>query len=390
MKHYSFDKPINRAGTRTLKYDALKDRFGRSDLTPLWVADMEFEAPDFLREAVQQRLNHPLYGYTLLPEGYWDTIAQWIASHHGWQVRSEWMKFVPGVVRGIATVVNYLVAPDEKVIIQPPVYHPFRHVVLGNHRELVYNPLRETADHRYEMDFEQLESVIDDKCKLLILSNPHNPGGVVWSADTLRRLAAICHRHGIYVISDEIHCDLCLWGNRHVPFATVSKEAAEISITFGAPTKTFNFAGLISAYAIVPDDSLREGLYTWLAANEFDWPDLFGPIATKAAFEQGETWRRELIAYLEDNVRFVEDFFGKQLLDIRVWRPQASYLVWLDCRGLGLSHSQLIDLFVNKARLALNDGAIFGNEGSGFMRLNVGCPRSMLQPALEQLKNACR
>ncbi|MBP5318890.1 MAG: PatB family C-S lyase [Paludibacteraceae bacterium] len=385
MANYDFNRRIDRKGTRAFKYDFLQQRYGRSDLTPMWVADMEFETPDFILEALQKRLDHPVYGYTVLPKGYFSAIARWVESHHGWPVDTAWISFIPGVVRGVASVINCLTAPGDKIIIQPPVYHPFKNAIIGNGRQVVCNPLREMPDHRYEMDFDQLESVIDGDCKLLILSNPHNPAGIVWDAATLRRLAEICHRHGILVISDEIHCDLALWGNRHIPFATVSKEAAEISITFGAPTKTFNFAGLVSSFAIVSDDALRQRFYTWLAANEYNEPDIFGPIATMAAFTEGEPWRRELIAYIEDNIRYVEDYCRKHLPGITAWRPQASFLVWLDCRGLGLSHAGLIDLFVNRARLALNDGAMFGREGSGFMRLNVGCPRSLLAEALDQL-----
>ncbi|MBO4370578.1 MAG: PatB family C-S lyase [Paludibacteraceae bacterium] len=388
MSTYNFDKIIDRKGTRAFKYELLKPRFGQAGLLPFWVADMEFETPSFILDALQQRFNHPVYGYTVLPEGYFETIAQWVQTHHGWQVDTSWISFIPGVVRGVASVINCLTSPDDKIIIQPPVYHPFKNAIVGDGRTLVTNPLRETPDHGYTMDFEQLESVIDDRCKLLILSNPHNPAGIVWDAATLRRLAEICYKNGILVISDEIHCDLALWGNRHIPFASVSKEAAEISITFGAPTKTFNFAGLVSSYAIVPNEQLRRQFYTWLEANEYDASDIFGPIATMAAFTQGEPWRRELIAYIEDNVRYVEEYCHNNLQGICTWRPQASFLVWLDCRKLGLSHSDLIDLFVNRARLALNDGAMFGREGSGFMRLNVGCPRSLLTEGLDRIKTA--
>jgi cystathionine beta-lyase len=289
-------------------------------------------------------------------------------------------------VKGIGMAVNVFVKEDEKVIIQPPVYHPFRLTHEGNVRKVVYNPLKE-VNGTYEMDFEQLAEGVDDKCRLLILSNPHNPAGVCWPKETLQRLAHFCFEHNIIVISDEIHADMALFGNKHIPFASVSDEAAQISITFGAPSKTFNIAGIVSSYAIVPNDSLRRRFYTWLEANELNDPPLFSPIATIAAYTQGEDYRLQMLRYIEDNIRFVENYCREHLPKIKPWRPQASFLVWLDCRDLRLSHDALVDLFVNRAHLALNDGAMFGIGGSGFMRLNVGAPRSVLRQALDQLSN---
>ena len=329
-----------------------------------------------------------MLGYTIEPADYWPAVQDWILSHHGWKTEREWLRYIPGIVKGIGMVINAFLKPDEKVIIQPPVYHPFRLVPEGNRREVVYNPLIENADGSYSMDFDNLESVCDDRCRLLILSNPHNPAGILWDAETLRRLAAFCHSRGIIVISDEIHCDMALWGLRHIPFATVSPEAAACSITFAAPSKTFNIAGIVSSYSIVPDPKLRRTFYSYLKANEYDYAPLFSPIATIAAFREGEEWRRELLAYLEGNIESVISYCAANIPAIRPLRPQASFLVWLDCRGLGLSHDSLVDLFVNKAGLALNDGAMFGREGSGFMRLNVGCPRATLTLALERLRTA--
>ena len=385
---YDFDKIIDRSGSGDLKHEVLKERYGRSDLLPLWVADMDFETPAFITDALRQRLDHSLYGYTVVPGELWTTIIQWIQDHHGWEVKREWLTYIPGIVKGIGMAINVFVKEDEKVIIQPPVYHPFRLTPQGNGRKVVFNPLKQRADGGYDMDFEQLTEVVDEKCKLLILSNPHNPAGICWKIDTLRRLAHFCYERGIIVISDEIHSDMALFGNRHVPFASVSDEAAQCSITFGAPSKTFNIAGIVSSYAIVPNDSLRRRFYTWLEANELNDPPLFSPIATIAAYSQGEDYRRQMLHYIEENIRFVEDYCREYLPDIKPLRPEASFLVWLDCRGLGLSHDALVDLFVNRARLALNDGAMFGPGGEGFMRLNVGTPRAVLRQALNQLKAA--
>lgn len=388
MEKYNFDKIIDRKGSGALKFDALEERYGDASLLPMWVADMDFETPEFITEALRRRLDHSLFGYTIEPSDYWPTVIRWIADHHDWQIEREWITYIPGIVKGIGMVINVFVKEDEKVIIQPPVYHPFRLTPEGNHREVVYNPLIENPDGSYSMDFDNLEKVADEKCRLLILSNPHNPAGITWDRPTLQRLAEFCHRHNILVISDEIHCDMALWDNRHIPFASVSPEAAECSITFGAPSKTFNIAGIVSSYAIVPNPRIRERFFGWLTANEFNEPTLFAPIATIAAFSKGEEWRREMLRYIESNIDFVISYCKEHIPQIKPLRPQASFLIWLDCRGLGLDHDRLIDLFVRKARLALNDGEMFGPEGKGFMRLNIASPRAVVREALDRLKDA--
>lgn len=385
---YDFDKIVDRTGSGDLKHEVLEERYGRADLLPLWVADMDFETPQFITDALRRRLDHSLFGYTVEPKDYWPTVQKWIKDHHQWDVKREWLSYIPGIVKGIGMVVNVFTKPDEKVIIQPPVYHPFRLTPEGNGREVVYNPLKENEDGTYSMDFENLAEVADEKCRVLILSNPHNPAGIVWDRDTLARLADFCHDHNILVISDEIHCDMALWGNKHVPFATASEKAAQCSITFGAPSKTFNIAGIVSSYSIIPNDEIRNKFYTWLAANELNEAPMFSPIATIAAFQNGEEWRKAMLQYIEGNIIFVEDYCRENLPQVKPLRPEASFLVWLDCRALGLDHESLVDLFVNKARLALNDGEMFGKGGEGFMRMNVGTPRAVLKKALDQLKAA--
>lgn len=385
---YDFDKIVDRTGSGDLKHEVLAERYGRADLLPLWVADMDFETPEFITDSLRRRLEHSLFGYTVEPKDYWPTVQKWIKDHHGWDVKREWLSYIPGIVKGIGMVINVFTKPDEKVIIQPPVYHPFRLTPEGNGREVVYNPLKENSDGSYSMDFDNLEEVADDKCKVLILSNPHNPAGIVWDKDTLARLAEFCYDHNILVISDEIHCDMALWGNTHVPFATASDKAAQCSITFGAPSKTFNIAGIVSSYSIIPNDEIRNRFYTWLAANELNEAPMFSPIATIAAFRNGEQWRKAMLHYVEQNILFMEEYCKTHLPKIKPLRPEASFLVWLDCRALGLNHEQLIDLFVNKAHLALNDGEMFGKGGAGFMRVNVGTPRAILTKALEQLTEA--
>lgn len=385
---YDFDKIIDRHGTGALALDVLQERYGKADLMPLWVADMNFATPQFITDAMKRRLDHSLFGYTVVPKDFWPTVTRWIEAHHQWTVREEWMRFVPGIVKGIGFVVNVFVKPDEKVIIQPPVYHPFRLTPAGNGREVVMNPLIRHDDGSYSMDFDNLAEVADDKCRLLILSNPHNPAGIVWDEETLRHLAHFCAERGIIVISDEIHCDMALFGNRHHPFASVSEEAAQCSITFGAPSKTFNIAGIVSSYCIVPNEELRNRLFNWMAANELDEPHIFAPIATMAAFNEGEEWRRQMLHYIEGNIMFVEDYLKENIPQIKPLRPQASFLVWLDCRGLRLQHDALVHLFVDEAGLALNDGEMFGKGGEGFMRMNIASPRAVLREALGRLKDA--
>ena len=384
---YDFDRYIERRGSGAIKYDGLKQWYGDSELLPMWVADMDFATPDFIIDALKQRLDHPIFGYTIEPERYRPSIVEWLYNRHGWKIESGWISFIPGIVKGIGMAISALLQPGDKIIIQPPVYHPFRMVAEHNGCEVVENPLKQEVDGSYTMNLEHLDSIAAG-CKMLILANPHNPVGILWSKETLIRLADICSKHNIIVISDEIHSDMALWGGKHTPFASVSDKAAQCSITFGAPSKTFNIAGIVASYAVVPNSELRERFYGWMEGNELNQPNIFATIATIAAFDNGEQWRQEMIEYIEGNIEFVEQFCSQYIPQIKPIRPQASYLVWLDCRGLNLNHEQIIELFTKRAKLALNDGAMFGSEGSCFMRLNVGTTRAVLTTALEQLKSA--
>ncbi len=384
-----FDRIIDRHGTDAMALERLEQYFGAKDIMPFWIADNNFATPDFIIDAMRRRLDHPIFGYTAENPDWRGCIIDWVRKRHGWDIRPEWLTYIPGIVKGIGMAINVFVAPGEKVIIQPPVYHPFRLVPLANRREVVYNPLKEHADGTYEMDFDNLEKVVDEKCRLLILCNPHNPAGILWSRETLERLAEFCHSRGILVISDEIHCDMALWGKKHIPFASVSDNAAQCSVTFQAPSKTFNIAGIVSSYSVIPNPEIRERFYSWLEANELNEPHLFAPIATMAAYtDEGNEWRCRMLSYVEDNIRFVEDYCREYMPQIRPVRPEASFLVWLDCRKLGLSQQELVDLFVRKAKLALNDGTMFGDEGFGHMRFNVGFPRVMIKEALDKLRDA--
>lgn len=393
---YDFDEMIPRRGTRCIKYDTLAAEFGRDDLNPLWVADMDFRTPEFILDALRRRLEHPVLGYPSTGGDYFRIVSKWVEDLHGWKVAPGCFRYVPGIVKGLGFAERCFLKPGDKVIIQKPVYHPFRIVAEESGFEVVNNPLRPVYDaegflQTYEMDLEDLERKIDARTKMLVLCNPHNPGGVCFPAETLRRLADICVRHGIIVLSDEIHAEMVLGGRRHVPFASVSEAAARCAITFMAPSKTFNIAGVVSAYAIVQDPALAATFFKYLESNETDYPPIFSAEATRAAYtEAGKAWRAEMLDYVQGNVDFVDGWLRAHLPQVRAVRPQASFLMWLDCRRLGLPQPALVDLFVNGARLALNDGTVFGPEGAGFMRLNIGCPRANLKAALEALAAAIR
>ncbi len=388
MSKYNFDQLINRNGTRAVKIDALKERFGCDKLKSMWIADMDFAVCPEIIDALKERISHPIYGYSCPSPDYWQSIINWLDSRHNFKVTTEELTYIPGVVKGIAFAVNYFTSRGDKIVIQPPVYHPFKMVIEGNERIAVNNPLIETNDG-YEMDLEHLERLIkEEKPKMLILCNPHNPAGIQWSRETLQRLATLCRQNNVIVISDEIHGDLVLYGKHHYPFATVSDDAAAISVTLGAPSKTFNIPGLVSSWVVVKNPELRVPFYNWLSTNEFNASTFVATIATEAAYTRGGEWLAEATKYLEENIETVINYCAEEIPSIKPMRPQASFLIWLDCRALRLSQPELVDLFVKKAGLALNDGTMFGSEGSGFMRLNVASPRQFLIEALDRLAEA--
>lgn len=387
MKEYNFDQLIDRRGTDCVKTDGLKEHFGRVDLIPLWVADMDFRTPPCIVEAIRERCEHEVFGYTSAPDEYYKSIIRWVKELHGWDITRDWISYIPGIVKGIGFCVQCFTKPGDKVIIQPPVYPPFRNIPTLQGRVVVNNPLKQ-VDGVYQMDLDHLESIIDADCKMLILCNPHNPGGIVWDKNSLIQLAEICSKHHIIVISDEIHAEIVYPGITHHPFASVSKQAAACSITFMAPSKTFNIAGIVSSYAIVPDPVLRDKFFHFLEAGELNSAHLFAYTATIAAYTHGDAWRQQMIAYIRQNVDFVNHFLQQHIPQIKAYIPQASFLIWLDCRELGLDQKTLVAFFTEKAHLALNDGGTFGTAGEGYMRLNIGCPRSILEKALLQLKAA--
>lgn len=388
MEKYNFDTVIDRRGTSSMKYEGLDAVFGRHDVSPLWIADLDFAVCPDIVKTLRQRLDHPILGYFACPDSYWNAVMSWLERRHGLKTEREQLAFIPGVVKGIGYAVNFFSRPGDRIVIQPPVYHPFRMVIEGNGRQVVENPLVFDGDN-YTMDLDGLEeAIIREKPTMMILCNPHNPIGIQWSAGTLARVAAICRSHGVTVVSDEIHGDLVLYGKPHIPFVDVSADARAVGITLGAPSKTFNIPGLVSSWVLVKDPELRRDFFHWLEVNEFSAPMMISALGAEVAYTHGEQWLDEMVGYVEDNIDFAVNFVDRHIPGVRIIRPQASFLLWVDFRGLGLSQNELMDLLLDKAHIALNDGTMFGAQGLGFARLNVGTPRSVLATALEQIREA--
>ena len=383
---YNFDEIIPRKNSDCLKYDKLQEMFGTDDALSMWIADMDFRTPPFVIEALRRRLDHEVLGYTFCSPQWKPAIQSWVSRHYGWDVKEEEIGFVGGIVPAISFAVQCFTAPGDKILIQPPVYHPYHHVVKDLGRTLVYNPLR-LVNGQFEIDFEDFERKIVG-CKLFLLCNPHNPGGRVWNADELVRIADICARNGVIVISDEIHCDMALTGYKHTVFATVSEAAAQNSVTLMAASKTFNIAGLKSSYHIIQNEALRKQYSEYLTRSELDTAHLFATTAVAVAYNEGDEWLAQMLQYVEENIAFLDKYLKENMPKISFIRPQASYLVFLDARELGMPQERLVEFFLKEAKVAMNDGTMFGQEGAGFMRMNLGCPRAMLQQALEQIKAA--
>lgn len=384
---YNFDEIIDRRGTESVKWDAVSERWGRNDLLPMWVADMDFRTPPFVMGTLRKRLEHEVLGYTFACEEWYTSIINWLQNRHGWKVKREELTFMPGIVRGLAFAIQCFTEKGDKVMVMPPVYHPFFLVTEKNKREVVYSPLV-LRDGQYHIDFDRFRKDIQG-CKLLILSNPHNPGGRVWTREELEQIAEICYESKTLVISDEIHADLTLPPYQHITFALVSEKARQNSLVFMSPSKAFNMPGLASSYCIIENKEICRCFQEYMEASELSEGHLFAYLSVAAAYSNGTEWLDQVLAYIQSNIDFTDAFLSEYIPDIKMIRPQASYLVFLDCRTLGLNQKELVDLFVDGAHLALNDGTMFGKEGEGFMRLNVACPRSVLEKALKQLKEAC-
>lgn len=384
-KEYNFDEIISREGTHSVKYDLRKLFFGKEDVIPMWVADMDFKTPDFIIHAIRERCDHELLGYTIHPPSFFHSIVNWNFKKHNWKIKRDWIAFSPGVVPAINMMIMAFTQPGDKIIIQPPVYHPFFHSIENHKRKLVENPLKMVND-RLEMDFDHLESCIDDQTKMLIFCHPHNPGGTVWREDELKKMGEICKEKGIIIVSDEIHADLTLWGKKHIPLASISEDISDITLTTMAPSKTFNLAALSTSYVVASNKKLLKKYNQVLEHVHIGMGNIFGTVALEAAYNEGEEWLTQLLAYIEENMQFMKEFLELNLPGVKMIMPEATYLVLLDFREFNLSQKELNDKMIKEAKIGLNDGATFGKQGEGFMRINVACPRSILSEALEQMK----
>lgn len=384
---YRFDTVIDRRNTDCSKWDRIIEVSGDEGILPLWVADMDFPVAEPITEALQERLKHPIYGYTVISKGLIDAVCQRLQRLYDWTVEPEWLVFTPGVMPAVNTALEAFTNPGDKVVIESPVYPPFFSAAKNSRCEASVSQLV-MKNGRFEIDFNDLEArLADPRSRVLLLSSPHNPGGRMWSREELERMAESACRHGCYIVSDEIHCELLLHGRKHIPIATLSEEAARRSVVCMAPSKTFNLAGLSASVTIIPDEEVRK-TFNQARAGMVGSPNLFGRIAMEAAYRHGDEWLKQILEYIEGNLAYLTTFFTERIPRIKVMQPEATYLVWLDCRDLGMSPQELSEFFRKTARVWLNDGYTFGPGGEGFMRINIACPRATLEKALVRIEQA--
>ena len=385
---YDFDTPIDRTHTWSIKHDFKKENGKADDILPLWVADMDFRSPDSVVEALKKAVDHGIFGYSRADESYFDAVAAWYQKRHHLTLQPEWMTCTPGIVFALSIAVRAFTQEGDAVLIQPPVYHPFSRAILRNKRTLVENPLV-LKDGHYEMDLEELEQkVLDEHVKLMILCNPHNPVGRVWTREELTALADICLRHHVYVISDEIHGDFVWQGHEQTPYASISEEACLHSMMCTAPSKTFNLAGMATSNLFIPDPEMRRKFRTELLDVGQENMNRLGLFACRAAYEGGGEWLDQLIGYLAGNLALVRDFCKNRVPQIQLVEPEGTYLAWLDCRELGMTDDELMAFFSDEAKVWLDPGTHSGEQGSGFMRFNLGSSRSVIAQALDQIEAA--
>jgi cysteine-S-conjugate beta-lyase len=383
---YNFDEIIEREGTSSIKYDFRKQLFGREDVQPLWVADMDFATPDFVRDAIIERVKHPIYGYFLRSEGFNSSVLGWMKRRFDWEIREEWISSCLGVVPAINMCILSMTEPGDEIIIQTPVYHPFSYAVKNHKRKLIENRLI-LKDKRYFIDFEDLEKKAAT-ASMLILCHPHNPVGRVWIEDELNKLIDICHRHNVLIISDEIHSDLILFHHKHIPLQKLSKADDCKIISLLSPSKTFNLAGLSTSILVCPDQVLKKKYDRTVEKLNIGMGNIFGAIGLEAAYLNGDEWLSQLISYLENNVNYLQNFILENLPELSLIPTEATYLAWIDFRNLGLNSKEQRSFLVNTAGLGLNEGTMFGTGGEGFHRLNFAIPHSKLKEALQKLKMA--
>jgi len=384
------DNNIDRKNTASVKYEEMGLKFGRDDLIPLWVADMDIKAPEFIIDSIKERADHGIFGYSKRMPEFYDAIVNWLDRRHGLKVKAEEIEYGPGVVFLLNMMIKNFTKEGDKILIQPPVYYPFFSVIEGNNREILKNELI-VKDGKYRMDFEDLEQKASHpNCTMMILCSPHNPTGRVWSKEELERLGRICIDNEVLVVVDEIHYDLVYKPNKHIPFASISDEFKKNSITCTAPSKTFNIAGLHTAFCIIEDKEKMDIYKNQLGLLDLNRSNVFSQTVTQAVYEQGHDWVDGLMDFLKENMEYAKDYINKNIDGIKAMELESTYLLWMDCRELGLGLKELDDLFINKAGLALDSGYWFGKPGEGFMRLNLACPKTMLKESLEKLEKAVK
>lgn len=382
---YDFSTLIDRRNTSAIKLERLEPLFGNPDALPMWVADMDFATPPFIIQRLMDRLNHPILGYTIADDEFINAITGWQKERHGWDVEASWVVLAPGIIAGLNHAIQAFTQPGDKVLIQPPVYHPFFHATNNNDRQLIKNPLI-YKDNYYTIDFDRFEQEMKQDVKLFILCNPHNPVGRVWTRDELTRMAEIALKYNVTVIADEIHSDLVYKPHKHIPFATLSPEIANRTITFASASKTFNIAGLNTAYGIISNAQFMEQYTAQVDRNGTSHGNILGFEAIKAAYTpQGKEWLSQVLEYIEENIRFATDFIKTNIPKITVAKPQGTYLLWLNFREFGMDHPQLVNTMVHQAGIAFNDGKMFGEDGMGFFRMNMATPKENIQEALKRL-----
>lgn len=377
---WDFDEVVDRSGTWSIKYGRASE-----NQIPMWIADMDFRTAPAVSSAMKERLNRDVLGYTFTPDEFYQSIIDWEKEMHDWRVDKEWVSYCPGVITSINQAYLTFTHPGDGIVVMPPVYNLFRMYAERLDRQVIDNPLLFDGKH-YQVDFDGLEKTLSRKdAKILVLCNPHNPAGLVWDRNVLRRIATLCRQNGVLVISDEIHADLTLYGRRHTPFCSVSEDAAAIGLVFAGPTKSFNLAGVsMTAYCVIPNEELRQPFQKQLRDAKLDEAPIASLVSTIAAYTEGTPWLQSLKEYLQGNIREVIDFFSTNDLGIKAIPPQASFLVWLDCRAMGLGQDELMRFFSDKG-LLLSNGAAYGQGGEGFVRMNIGCPRKIVKEALGRI-----
>lgn len=386
MGKYNFDRVISRKETSSIKWDT-KRLFNQEDLIPLWVADMDFPAPPEVIAAVTKRAQHGIYGYSTYNHEYHEALINWMQKRHQWEIEREWIQFSPGVVPALGLLVLALTRPGDQIVIQTPVYPPFRDVIRDNGRQIVENELL-LQDGRYTMDFADLKEKLSAGARMMFLCSPHNPVGRVWREEELRQVAELCLRYDVILVSDEIHGDLVYPGNRHIPIASLSAEIAKQTITCISTGKTFNLAGLTTAAAIIPNAEHRRAYKKTAQGLHLFVENCFGTIAAQAAYTHGEEWLHEAIRYIEGNLDYLNQTFAEHLPEVKVIRPEGTYLAWLDCRAWQMNAADMKKWMYQKAKVALNEGSTFGRQGEGFLRINLACPRSILAEGLKRMIEA--